>query len=349
MIPEKPDLNQASPEIRAYIAALETELTRLRPQKSDPIFASSSSETEEREPPTTINLLTVSRMGMIKRTPRHLYTRQRRGGMGVFDFHAANNDHPIQILTADENDQLILLTDFGNAYRFPVVAITATEVRSRGQKLTDLVQWPAAEQPVAIVSERSSGLLALVSKTGYLRLLRHNFVGPNLQPGTTLLDAGRNGPLAAVGWIKENDDVFIATRNGLGIRFATKKVSPAGSSGIRLEADDAVVGVCGVQETAGVFLMGADGKGTLRLMTGFRANKAPGAGGKVALKTSQLVGVTAFDLREDLFVISRLAKIIRFSAVEIPPKTGVVQGVHCISLRADEAVAIARSGPLPDL
>ena len=46
---------------------------------------------------------------------------------------------------------------------------------------------------------------------------------------------------------------------------------------------------------------------------------------------------------DDLFAISSLSKIIRFAADEVPPKTGVVQGVNCISLRADEAVAVCVS------
>jgi DNA gyrase subunit A len=95
-----------------------------------------------------------------------------------------------------------------------------------------------------------------------------------------------------------------------------------------------------VQEDSSVFLLSADGKGAIRLMSGFAANKAPGAGGKVALKAEQLVGAVTCTDRDDLFVISRLGKIIRFQAVEVPPKEGVVQGVNCMALRADETTAL---------
>jgi DNA gyrase/topoisomerase IV subunit A len=86
----------------------------------------------------------------------------------------------------------------------------------------------------------------------------------------------------------------------------------------------------------GVF--GAGGKGAVRLMSGFRSNKAPGAGGKAALKTDRLVGAAVVGENDDVFAISRLSKIIRFLAAEVPPKEGVVQGVNCMALRADEAV-----------
>ncbi len=78
-------------------------------------------------------------------------------------------------------------------------------------------------------------------------------------------------------------------------------------------------------------------------MAGFAANKAPGSGGKVALKTDHLIGAATVTDNDDLFAISRLGKIIRFQAVEVPAKEGVVQGVNCMSLRADEVVALVGS------
>jgi DNA gyrase/topoisomerase IV subunit A len=90
-------------------------------------------------------------------------------------------------------------------------------------------------------------------------------------------------------------------------------------------------------------MLGADGLGTVRLMSGFSANKAPGGGGKIALKTDELVGAVAVEEGDDLFALSRLSKLIRFVADEVPAKEGVVQGVRCMTLRADVAVAVAAS------
>ena len=117
----------------------------------------------------------------------------------------------------------------------------------------------------------------------------------------------------------------------------------SGCLGIRLAKGDVVSAVAPANDESGVFLMSSDGKGTIRLMQGFAANKSPGGGGKVALKTDHLVSAAPVDASAnatDLFVISRNSKIIRFQADEVPPKTGVVQGVNCISLRADEVTAV---------
>jgi DNA gyrase subunit A len=78
-------------------------------------------------------------------------------------------------------------------------------------------------------------------------------------------------------------------------------------------------------------------------MAGFRLNKAPGAGDKVAMKTDKLVGAVTVQPEDDVFIVSQLGKLIRFNAGEVPAKTGVVQGVNCMALRNDEATAVCRA------
>ena len=77
----------------------------------------------------------------------------------------------------------------------------------------------------------------------------------------------------------------------------------------------------------------------------FNPNKSAGGSGKIAMNTSSLIGAVTIEEKDDLFVISRLRTIIRFPAAEVPVKGGVVQGVACMSLRADETVALVASQP----
>ena len=98
---ERPDLAGTPPQVVAYIEQLEQELARLRrpaPRES----AGEPASLEPSEPPTTVNVVTVTRHGMVKRTPRHLYARQRRGGMGVFGLDTEDDDPPAWLLLADE-------------------------------------------------------------------------------------------------------------------------------------------------------------------------------------------------------------------------------------------------------
>jgi DNA gyrase subunit A len=174
-----------------------------------------------------------------------------------------------------------------------------------------------------------------------IRLIRHHVFGEYMKPGTGLYEFKNFGPLAAACWTSGDSDLFIATRQGRAIRFFEKLVPPPGTQGIRLTDQDQAIGVTSVYPDSGVFLLGADGKGTIRRMENFLPNKAPGAGGKIAMDTGHLICALTVDNQEDVFIISYLSKIIRFRVEEIPLKEGVVQGVICMSLRADQPVAVA--------
>jgi DNA gyrase subunit A len=154
-------------------------------------------------------------------------------------------------------------------------------------------------------------------------------------------DPNEGGELVAACWLKQGDDLFVVSEQGLAIRFSAHQLGGRrGRLGLRLEHGDRVLAIAATREDGGVLLLGADGRGSIRQMSGFRQNKAPGAGGKQALKSDKLVGAVAISPIDDVFVISAQSKIIRFTAAEIPPKAGVVQGVNCMALRSDEVTAL---------
>ncbi len=326
----------------AYIERLEARLA----QSPVATGRARAVDDEPTEPATTINVLTISRAGLAKRTPRHLYSRQRRGGMGVFDLDVAEDDEPAALAAADESATVLVFTSGGRVYRLPVSTLPESPVRAKGRSLTEAIHLSAHEQVVAALpaspATAQDAYVALVSQRGWVRRIRASFLGPSLIQGTIYHDVKEGGPLVGAVWTNGRDDLFMATRDGKAIRFAESQVPARGCLGVRLDAADVGGGgIAGVSPDSGVFMIGHDGAGTIRLMSGFTANKSPGAGGKVAMKTDRLVGVVTATQNHDLLVISQLGKIIRFAAADIPAKEGVVQGVACMSLRADEVAAVA--------
>lgn len=341
---ERPNLDTVDPAVRAYVEALEAELERLRQGKRRPrSSASAAAPAEPCEPPTTINVVTVSKSGSIKRTPRHLYSRQRRGGMGVFDLQTPEDDPPALLAVADESESIVVITDRARAFRLSLATLTESPVNSRGQSLATLLSLNDGERPTFLLANQNGAYVAILSRRGHVHWMAGHLLGEKLLPGTILYDIKKLGPPVAACWTPGDSDLFIATHRGQAIRFSARQVPMRGCLGIRLEQDDTAVAIAAVREDSGVFLLSADGKGTVRLMSGFRANKSPGGGGKVALKTDGLIGAATVSEDSDLFAISRLGKIIRFQAAEVPPKEGVVQGVSCMALRADEVAALAVS------
>jgi DNA gyrase subunit A len=351
MKPSRPDLSQVDPTVRSYIEALETELEGLRngASRRAPRVAAGAEEdradhlpeiAEPSEPATTINIITATATGLAKRTPRHLYARQRRGGMGIFDIETPEDAPPAILSMADEDQSLLLLTRMGRAFRLPAALVTETPVRGRGQSIVAKLDLPADDGLAAILPEQAQGYMALISQSGMVRMLRHHVFGEYMKPGAAMYDYRLFGPLAAASWTSGDGDLFVATRQGRAIRFSERLVPPAGVRAIRLADDDVVIGITPVYDDIGVFMLAADGRGTIRSMEGFSPNKTPGAGGKIAMNNDSLVCAISIDDKTDALVISRLSKIIRFPLEDVPAKDAPVQGVNCMALRADEPVAV---------
>jgi DNA gyrase subunit A len=232
----------------------------------------------------------------------------------------------------------------GRGFPLPVDQLAESEVRGRGEPVRKWAPLSTDEKIAMVAPDMGAGNFTVVTRRGQVRRWRYNVFGRSLQPGSILYDIREGGVPAAYCWSAANADLFIVTAKGLGIRFAETQVAVRGSLGIRIDPDDAVVGVASVRPEDGVFLLSADGKGTVRQMAGFALNKAPGSGGKVAMKVDRLVGAALAQPGDDIFAISGLGKIIRFAVDDVPPKEGVVQGVNCMTLRNDLCVAVVAAG-----
>lgn len=345
---ERPDLTDVSEEVVAYIDALEKALTAATSRSARTSRTSRGEQVlEPSEPPTTMNVIVVSANGVAKRTPRHLYGRQRRGGMGIFDLEVDEGDMPAFLTVADESVGLVLVTNQGRALRTEVRSIVETDVRGRGQSLLEGFPLREDERLALVIPEQGGSYLIMVSERGQVRRIGGQYLGKNLQPGTMIYNTKDGGAPAAACWASGNNELFITTRQGRAIRFAERQVPVRGCLGLRVDPGDRIVGVAATSEEGGVFMLTDDGKGTIRSMPGFTANKAPGSGGKVGMKTDVLVNAIAVNDHDDIFAISELGKLIRFQAMDVPVKEGVVQGVNCMNLRNDRCTAFAISAGVP--
>lgn len=338
---ERPDLSEVAPEVVAYIEALEAELAER--SEDQPERASIP-----QEPPTTINVISLSQHGRAKRTPRHFYGRQRRAGMGVFDLETTPPDFPAHLALADEEGNLLLISNHGRAFRLPVNALVETPVRAAGSLALGSLSLRENERIAGILpadGPQGGKYLVMVSQRGWVQRVRDGYLGKSLINGMSFHNVKDGGLITAACWTNGDGDLFIATRQGKGIRFRESQASERGCLGLRVDVGDEVVAVTAVYPHSRVFMITHEGKGTVREMETFAAYKAPGAGGKAVMKTEKLIGALTINEGDDLFIISQLGKIIRFAADEVPPKEGAVQGVNCMALRNDEvtAVTIAKS------
>lgn len=340
---KRPNLSGVSANILAYIKSLEEEIQRLRSMDEEKVTNRQPSQAQPQlfsEPPTTINLISANSHGVAKRTPRHHYQQQRRGGMGIYDIDLPADHPPTILVLAEKDSTLIAITENSQAYRVNTSQIIETDIRARGESFPKKVKIPQFDKIAILLPMRADGYLTILSQSGMIRRIRHHVFGEYMKPGTPLFDQGTFGTVADVCWTDGDSDIFIASESGRATRFSERKIPPQGCQGIRLFGGERAVSITAVHNDSKVFLIGRDGKGTIRSMIGFLPNKNPGAAGKIAMRTDQLVSAKNADQALDIFIISKHSKLIRFNAQEVPVKDGVVQGVNCMALRGDEVQAL---------
>lgn len=348
---ERPDLTNIRTDVLAYIESLEARIaflegrrTRVTTLEVEPEIHHETALPEEK--PTTDSLVNLSANGKIKRSLRHLYSRQHRSGMGVFDLDIDLPDFPAALQACPESASLLLFTNLARVFRIQVGKMDAADVRARGEDLVIRFPLEEGEQYVALLPDRASGYVVLASERGRIRILRHHLFGEHMRPGTAMFKPGEFGQLTSVCWTPGNLDLLLLSRRGMGIRFSEKLVNPQGELGIRLAEGDSLVSVLSVSEESSVFIASADGRGTVRRMSSFAPNKSAGGSGKIAIRSDRVAGALVVDPDDDIFMASRLAKVIRFPVNEVPETDGVVQGVVCMQLRGDDVMALSTSRAL---
>lgn len=337
---ERPDLSTLPENVRQYIEYLEAQLQKSQPPVKEP---ARSMEPIPAEPPGPEQLISISRDGIGKRTPRHTYERQHRAGMGVLDLEVRSPDHIAHLLCVLEDQPLLLFTDRARAFRIPQSRLVEAPIRGKGDSILDRLPIGPDERIVSVLPVRAAGYIAFASATGGIRVLRHHIFGEHMRPGTAVFNTNEFGPLSCACWTPGNQDVLMVSRNGMAIRFSEKAIPPAGGHGMRLAEGDEIVAVTPVDSDSSVFIVNAEGKGTIRLMSGFAANKTLGGSGKIAMRSNRIVAAFSVEPRDDIFLASRAGKIIRFPSTEVPSSAGPVQGVVCMGLRSDEVAAAAKS------
>lgn len=321
--------------------------------------------------------VTISHQGYAKRVPLDTYRTQNRGGKGIIASDAKDDDFIEHLFVGSSHDDLLCFTNTGRVFKKRVFELPEMTRTSKGRALVNLLELREGEKCCAFLTvknfESSSQFLTFVSEAGivkrtslkeYRNVNRGGIIAVGLKEGDSLF---------AVTVTDGNDDILLATANGMAIRFNEQDArlmgrSAAGVKGIELEEGDKVIGVVPIQ-------MGEDAEGdlitqdpTLTLLTvtqngygkrtfvdeyrvqpegGKARSQTRGGKGRADIKTSARNGVSvaAIGVRDtdEVVVVSRGGQLVRLPASSISVIGRGTQGVRVVSLHeGDEAMAVAR-------
>ena len=298
--------------------------------------------------------ITVTNSGYIKRTPITTYQRQGRGGKGRFGAAAKGSDFVEHLFIASTHAYLMVFTDDGMVYKLKVHEVPDAAASARGKAIVNLISIPSDRRLAGVVPVREfsegrhvvmvtrKGVIKKTSLADFQNIRSNGIIAINIDEGDQLLD---------VVLTDGTKRIFIATHNGLAIRFDEKNVRPMGRAtrgvrGIDLRPDDFVVSVCPVsaEDQERMLSVSEQGYGKQTPITTYRL-QSRGGKGVINMKTTEKTGkvVAVFPVEDDseIMIITQQGKLIRLEAGLIRKTGRSAQGVRLIKTDAGDKVTSA--------
>jgi DNA gyrase subunit A len=299
--------------------------------------------------------ITVTKAGYVKRTPTTIYQRQGRGGKGRSGASTGKNEDYVEhLFIASTHSYLMIFTDDGQVYKLKVHEIPDAMPSARGKAIVNLINIPSSRKLAGVVpvKEFSEGrYVVLVTRKGTIKKtslaefqnIRSNGINAiNIDDGDELLD---------VVLTDGKKRIFIATHNGLAIRFDEDDVRPMGRAtrgvrGIDLRKDDFVVSLCAVSpdDSERMLSVSECGFGKQTKISDYRLQSRGGKGVinmKTTEKTGRVVSVFPVDDESEMMIITKQGKLIRIEAADIRKTGRGAQGVRLIKTDGGDKVTSA--------
>jgi len=321
--------------------------------------------------------VTVSHSGYMKRTPISTYRMQRRGGTGRTGMKTRDEDFVEHLFIASTHAFILIFTNKGRVYWLKVYEIPDVSAAGKGKHIGNLVGLQPGETVKTMLAvrnlEEANKYVFFATRNGLVKkseLREFMHVRSN---GINAIAIEAGDELVAARITDGNQIVFLASHEGMAVRFDESHVRPMGRAaygvwGIDLDTNDYVVGMATttkpdapapkVAPEAGAEpeVIDVTVKGTLILSVtenGFGKRTAAeeyrltnrGGKGVINLKTTErvgkVIGIAQVDETSEVMLISHYGKIIRMDSATIRESGRNAQGVRLLNMEPGDRVAAA--------
>ncbi len=308
-------------------------------------------------------VITISKLGYIKRTPLSEFHTQSRGGVGKKASATRDEDFIEHIYVANMHSTMLFFTDKGMCYRLKVYELPEGSRTSKGRAVQNLLSIDATDCIRTYLNAKSienpeyteNHFVTLITKKGIVkkttlseyankRSRNKGIIAINVREDDELLDA-----LLTDG----SSEIMIAARAGRCCRFDETELralgrNASGVKGISIEDDDEVIGALAynpndaesAQKT--VLVVSENGFGKRSDVDEYRLTSRGAKGVKtinITDKTGPLVAIKSVTEQNDLMIITKSGLTIRMSVEDIRVAGRATQGVKLINIREGDAIA----------
>ena len=277
------------------------------------------------------------------------YKSQKRGGRGIMGMNTREEDFVKDLFLGSTHDYILFFTNKGRVYRLKGYEVPEAGRTARGNAIVNLIEISAGETITAMIPVKEftkDSYLVMITKDGIIKKTDMMSFANIRKGGLTAVSLKEEDSLISVLVTNGQDEIFVATRNGMGIKFHEQDVRPMsrqaiGVKAITLKQNDYVVSA--VKGIAGTKILNVTEKGYGKKtnIEDFNTQYRGGKGVKIHQltdKTGLLTGVLVIDEKEELMLITSEGVIIRLRGNEISTFNRVSQGVKLINLNENVSV-----------
>lgn len=299
-------------------------------------------------------VLTLTQFGYVKRLSVDTYKIQRRGGRGVSGMSRREEDIATEMFIINSHDYVLFFTDKGRVYRLKCYEVPEGSRQSKGINIANLLPISPDEKVTSMIRVPEfdeDKYLIMVTRQGIIKRIALNAYNTARKGGLIALELNEGDELAWVRMTDGNQQVIVATKKGVAIRFNETDVREMGRQArgvkaLKLKEDDCVVGMSVVREGGLVLTVSETGYGRLSSPDDYRVQSR---GGKGLLnyhveKYGDVAAIKVVNLDDDIIIISQEGIIIRIAAESIRVCSRPSKGVTVMKVNGDDkVVTIARA------
>ena len=329
---------------------LKDELTALRDKYGDKRYTEIQDVADEIDVEDLIEeeqcVFTLTHGGYIKRLPVSEYRSQGRGGKGIRAMATKEEDYVETVFTASTHDYILFFTSKGRVFIKKGYTIPEAGRNARGTNIVNLIQIETGENPEKVSAMiRGRGMeedsyLVFVTRKGTVKRMQQSALKNIRSNGIRALTLEEGDELISVISTTGDEDIIIATYNGMAASFNERDVRPMGRGavgvrGIRLREGDFVVGAGSASAGEQLLTITEKGYGKRTPIGEYTVRGRGGLGIKnynVTEKTGKIADVKMVSPGDDVLVISDDATIIRMAVDSISVLGRSTQGVRIMRL-----------------
>jgi DNA gyrase subunit A len=305
-------------------------------------------------------VVTISHSGYIKRTSVSSYKKQRRGGRGNNGATLKDEDFIEHLFVASTHEYILFFTDDGRCFWLKVHEIPQVGRAGKGKPVVNMINVTPDTRISAVVPVREfrdDSYLLFATRDGTVKKTRISEYSNPRSTGIKAIKIEKDDELMDVQITTGTNDIVLATRHGLSIRFHEQDVremgrDTTGVKGIELGEGDEVVGMVVIKREANLLVVTSKGMGKCSPIDEYRVQKRGGKG-IITLarteKTGDAVTIKEVLPGDELMLITKHGVVIRMPVKGIRVSGRNTQGVRLVNLdNGDLVIDVARVVPDDD-